>query len=157
MWWLHLTLKGRGNESLSQKAQSCSEHGPEPPVPYSPSAEKARLLSCFFPGWICFPQNGWKAVKWPLFFTGRWLCAHRGLLLQSLACGELQGRWPVWEGQGVGHPTCCTRWSPHRLDQGCMLELSCCPSQLPKGWEVVFSVWSGLPHLSSEPITMELT
>lgn len=48
----------KGNEHLSHESQSCSEQGPEPQ-----SAENGPLLSCFFSGWVCFPQNGWKAVK----------------------------------------------------------------------------------------------
>ena len=56
----------------------------------------------------------------------------------------------------MGHPASCTGWSPYRLVQGHMLEFSPSPSQPPEGWAMVFSMWLGLSHFTSELITMEL-
>lgn len=113
-----------------------------------------RVLSCFFSGWVCSPQNGWKAVK-PVLPREVALCSQRPPPAEPWVWGAPRLLASVG-GARHGNPTSCTGWPPHKLDQGHVLELSRCPSQPPEFWAIVLFVWSGLSPFSSELITMEL-
>lgn len=58
------------------------------------------------------------------------------------------------EGQGMRHPTCCTRWSPHGLDEGHTWGLPL-PISAPQGLGRSVLVWAA--PFTSKPIAMQLT